>query len=365
MSGSQRHFRRFEALIRAIFAELGGFVFGTAPSEQTGCDLMVSKGSNQNYCFQVKARERITPQTADDLFARLAHEPLPDHGVRVFYAPVISPRVAEIARHHGVSYIDYAGNCRIVDSESGLLISRSGIPNKGTRSKPKSVDPFSPKSSRIVRAMLHEPNRGWQVGELAEHADVRVSVGLVSKVKAALIRESYALVSDRLLYLKRPLDLLTAWSNVFPAPVSQHPFYVRGDTQEVETRISEWCERSNIEYALARFSAAWRLAPEVRYSVAWLYVSPEALQPRNLETLRRECGAKSVESGENLNLLIPYDQSVFVRRTPTPERTTSPLQTYLDLKVMAGRGSEAADAVYEKYIRNTMESVDNEKNRAS
>ena len=113
-----------------------------------------------------------------------------------------------------------------------------------------------------------------------------------------------------------------------------------------------------MEYALARFSAAWRLAPEVRYSVASLYVSSEALQPRMLESLRADCGAREVESGANLVLLTPLDRSVFVRSMSTPEQTTSALQTYLDLQTMAGRGSEAAEAIFEKHLRKALETSD-------
>jgi hypothetical protein len=363
MTDEHKHRARIERLIRDIFAEIGEFEVVWQPlDDDTRFDVtLVSKASRQSFHFDVKVRERITPQIASSLFERLQTEPLADRVVRIVYAPVISPRVAEIARQNGVSFIDYAGNCQIVDQSAGLLISRSGIPNQASRQKQKTADPFSPKSSRIVRVMLHEPERGWQVSELAEHPDVDVSVGLVSKVKQALVHESYAVVRERLLYLKQPLDLLIAWARNYPGPATQRQFYMRGETEAVESRIAAWCGESNIEYALARFSAAKRHAPEVRYSVASLYVSSEVLGPHLLESLRVDCGAREVESGANLVLLTPFDKSVFVRCLLSPERTTSPLQTYLDLQSMAGRGSEAAEAVFEKHLRKPLESAGAEK----
>ena len=40
---------------------------------------------------------------------------------------------------------------------------------------------------------------------------------------------------------------------------------MRGELEQVEQQVATWCSKSNSEYALSRFSAAWRLAPEVRY----------------------------------------------------------------------------------------------------
>jgi hypothetical protein len=205
--------------------------------------------------------------------------------------------------------------------------------------------------------MLHEPTRGWQLAELATMPEVDVSVGLVFKVKQALVEESYAVVRDRLLYLSQPVELLAAWAKNQPEQLLKRQFYVRGDLEKIEGNIAKWCEKGDIKYALARFSAAWRYAPEVRYSVATVYLSAEAFRIDRLASIEAECGAKEVDSGANLVLLAPFDKSVFTGRIASPEQTTSPLQTYLDLQSMAGRGVEAAKAVYEKHLRESFESV--------
>jgi len=354
---TKKHLARIETLLGDIFTEMGGFDDIREPEGKNARSemLLVAKSSCRSFQFVVKVRERITPQIADDLFSRFQNDCPQENVVLLVYAPVISPRVAEIARKYDISYLDSAGNCRIVNHATGLLISRTGHENKDSIPKQPTTDPFSPKSSRIIRAMLHQPKRGWQVSELAKHSDVRVSMGLASKVKRELVRESYAVVRDRLLYLKQPLELLTAWTRNYSGPLSQQQFYMGGDTNEIEKRISRWCEKSNVEYALARFSAGWRLAAEVRYSVASVYVNAKAMLPQAMGRLRSECDIKEVESGANLILLTPFDESVFVRYVSKPERTTSALQTYLDLRSMAGRGSEAADAIFEKYLRKELE----------
>jgi len=348
-----------ERLVRNMFAEIGDFQLNSVSSSvDDGCDLkLFSEASNREYHFQIKVRERITPQIANELFARLKASAPKDNSILIVFAPVISPRVAELANQHGISYLDGAGNCRIVDAASHLAIFRTGLSNEASYPKQKAVDLFAPKSSRILRAMLHEPTRGWQLAELATMPEVDVSVGLVFKVKQALVEESYAVVRDRLLYLSQPVELLAAWAKNQPEQLLKRQFYVRGDLEKIEGNIAKWCEKGDIKYALARFSAAWRYAPEVRYSVATVYLSAEAFGIDRLASIEAECGAKEVDSGANLVLLAPFDKSVFTGRIASPEQTTSPLQTYLDLQSMAGRGVEAAKAVYDKHLRESFESV--------
>ena len=62
-------------------------------------------------------------------------------------------------------------------------------------------------------------------------------------------------------------------------------------------------------------------------------------------------GARKVDSGANLILQISDDESYLSKRVGETLPTTSPLQTYLDLKVMDGRGEEATMAIYEKHLK--------------
>lgn len=359
MSGTLKRSELLQERIEEVFSMLGKFAFRWRGLRDDCQDVSItSSESGRTYLLQVKFRQRITPQIADDLFSRLKSEPLPENRIWIVFAPVISPRVAEIAQRHGVSYLDAAGNCRIVASEAGLLIHRTGLKNDHSEKKTSKTDPFSPKSSRMIRAMLQEPTRGWQLTELSEHPDVGVSIGLVHKVKVWLIRENYAVDHDNQLYLNRPSELLQAWSKAYSGPAGERSYYVRGETSEIEKKITDWLIRHDVNCALARFSAAWRLAPEVRYSVASIYVDKGMLPPDLLASLQADCGMKEVDSGSNLLLLTPYDRSVFSRTVSNPLPVTSPLQTYLDLQAVGGRGIEAANAIYEKYLRNSLESSD-------
>ena len=67
--------------------------------------------------------------------------------------------------------------------------------------------------------------------------------------------------------------------------------------------------------------------------------------------LFKQYGARKVESGANLNLQIADDESYLSNQVGDALKTTSPLQTYLDLMAMDGRGEEAAVAIYDKYFK--------------
>ena len=280
--------------------------------------------------------------------------------IPIIYAPVISPRVAQILKERDIGFVDAAGNCWIRSLENHLLIERTGFRSPRGRTEP-SIDPFKPKSSRIVRAMLSQPEKGWQVRELADDANVRVSLGLVVKVKRTLIEEGFAVERDKRVYLRDPGGLLKAWSEKYAGPADEIPLYFRGEAAVAEEAAGRWCKARGLQYALAGFSAAWRLAPEVRYSVGSVYVADAGFDPKLLTELGEKYGGKRVDSGPNLYLWRPFDLSVFAdsdgaRRAEAP--VTSALQSYLDLNRTPGRGEDAANAIFEKHLSRAFQAVE-------
>ena len=270
----------------------------------------------------------------------------------VLFASVVSDRTAEIATKHGVSWMDYAGNCRLVFPAHKVYVDRKGIENPFGKQLPKVLNVFSPKSSRVVRAMLQEPLRGWQLNELAAHSGVRVSPGLMSRIKRSLVESGYAVMQEGQLRLKRPDELLDDWAKHYRNHKPREcGFYMRGELEQVEEQVASWCSKSTNQFALSCFSAAWRLAPEVRYNIASFMVPSMAILAESFADLNANYGARKVDSGANLILNISDDESYYINRLGEKLRTTSPLQTYLDLRSMAGRGEEAAMAIYEKYLK--------------
>jgi hypothetical protein len=345
--------RQAEQVLRDILASAGAFTtIEKLGTEDRELDLLVEAQSEQGVLrFAVDAKQLITPRRFTVYPVQRAL--FPTETIPLIFAPVISPRVAELAKAAGFGYFDAAGNCWIHSAAHRLLIDRQGRQNPNPPER-FGGDPFARKSSRIVRAMLNEPLRGWQVRELAEQPEVSVSPGLVVKVKRTLVEEGFAIEHNELLYVRDPAGLLQAWAKKYPGPQRPVPLYVRGDVEVAERTISQWCQQHRLQHALAGLSAAWRLAGETRYNVATLYVEERGFDEELLQSLATEQGAKRVDSGANAQLWRTYDPSVFANlKTYSPEIApcTSPLQTHLDVQRDAGRGAEAAEAIYERHLR--------------
>ena len=344
---------QFDHLLTQVLSELGAFQVSTNPDcKDADRDFRVVQPAGSDFRLEVKEFKRITPATAESACLTLKRNSDATGAQPILYASVVSDRTAEIAIKHGVSWMDFVGNCRLVFPPYGIFVRRSGIENPFGKQLPKVLNVFSSKSSRVVRAMLQDPLRGWQLNELASRPDVQISPGLMSRIKRSLVEGGYALMLEGQLRVKRPDDLLDDWVNHYRThKPREYGFYMRGELEQVEQQVANWCSKSNSEYALSRFSAAWRLAPEVRYNVASFMVSTNAILAEPFIDLITQCGARKVDSGANLILQISDDESYFCNRLGDTLQTTSPLQTYLDLRAMDGRGEEAAAAIYEKYLK--------------
>lgn len=295
----------------------------------------------------VQTRQHLLPNTVLGLFQKLKGD-RPD-GVLLLCAPYLSPRVAEMCREQNVSYLDGVGNCWI--AAPGLFVHIAGRPNRPAVSK--AVDPFSRKSSRVVRTLLTHPQKGWQVQQLAQQAEV--SLGLVSKAKTALVEDAYLEERDRLLFVRDGVKLLQGWSTEYRPHVKRVQLFAIPRSNEIEKRLADWCRTNEVTYALTQLAAAWRYSPMVRYDKSVAYIDRKLETGNKLKSLLEHLDAREVETGANCILWITDDPAVF---TDSKEfdglKVVSPLQLYLDLMAMSGRGKDAAEEVFERELRSLL-----------
>lgn len=291
-----------------------------------------------------------------EVFARTPRQARAAGGgvVAVLAAPRVNERLATLCAAHGWSWFDLAGNCRIA-IPGFLHLERSGRTPVAVPTAPL-ASLASPEAGRVVRALLADENLGrrWTqrdvVACLGAGRDRPPSLGLVNKVVRRLLDEGAVReLPERGFRLSDPEGLLLAWNEAYRFDVHRRAGYftlLKG--RPLAVAIDRLSMKVGRRAAYAAFSAADRQAPHVRQPHTWLYVSAE-----HEDELRRVLDAKPVESGENLIVLFPADDGVFLfeERRGDEAPCTGPAQTYVDLRSAGGRGEEAATALLEQRLR--------------
>ena len=123
-------------------------------------------------------------------------------------AASLSETLVNHCRERGVSCLDLNG--RLWVRADGILVDR--YPDAARRFRPATPVPdvFQPKSSRLARALLSQPDREWTQTELGERTGL--SPGLVSRLVRHLVSEGLLGQQGRSLRLAQPKGLLDAWA---------------------------------------------------------------------------------------------------------------------------------------------------------
>ena len=313
-------------------------------TERGRSDLLLrvkTPGGKRTLVVEVRqvGQPRIVREATNEL-ARLK-ERIPD-AYGVVMAPYISPQAAEICLQDGFGFADLAGNC--VLSFDQVFISKEGKQNRFTRKRDlRSL--YSPKAERVLRVLLGEPGRWWRVQALAKEANVSLGQGF--NVKKLLADREWTGSGDEGFRLMAPARLLAEWEGNYDVHRNiVREFHTLRPIADVEHLLAQACAENESNYALAGFSSAARYAPMVRYQRAMAYVVGD------LDGLTECLALKPVTSGANVSLITPYDEGVlYGAENKGDARVTSPVQTYLDIRQIKGRGEEAANFLKQQVIQ--------------
>ena len=115
---------------------------------------------------------------------------------------------------------------------------------------------------------------------------------------------------------------------------------------EFEKVFGELVSKYKYSGCLTAYSAGVRYAPVVRYSRVHLWISRE-----HVSDFMKRAELTQVDSGSNVTVYITDDDDVFVdKRQIGGNYVVSPVQAFLDLMQLKGRGEEIAEAILEKEI---------------
>ncbi|MBN2321399.1 MAG: hypothetical protein JXR49_20135 [Acidobacteria bacterium] len=267
----------------------------------------------------------------------------PKNAYPVFAAPFISKSAAEICREAGVGTIDLAGNCRL--AFDGIYIERQGRPNRFV-SKRSLRSLYEPRSSRVLRALLFDPNLTWKLTDLSEAAGV--SIGQVFNVKKALADREWAVFDKEGLKLTEPERILRDWGKHYTCTKNTlFEFYSAETPAELESRLSGVSSETGSRYALTSFSASSRLATTGGHTHVYAYIDGDVDRVADLALLKHS------DPESNVTLMLPHDEGVFFGMQEIAGlNVVSPIQAYLDLVGLEGKGTEeAAGTLFSRVIQ--------------
>ena len=264
----------------------------------------------------------------------------------VLIAPYLSEQSCALLKEQSYGYMDLSGNCYI--AIESIYIHVSGQPNKYVQEKRNGnyFDRSSNAASKVLRTMLNDPDKVWQVKELTEAS--ATSLGTVSNVKRFLLDNAWAeevkfsvarAAGFRLCNIE---ELIRAWADEYGKRGGDvREYYTLDSIPEFENNAAKWREKHGGVVCLGGFSAAARYAPTVRYSRAEVYVDYQ-----DLSEFLKDMELKAVSSGGNVLVRLATDEVEWMyTREINGTSVTSPVQTILDLMDHPGRGAEAAEAI--------------------
>lgn len=265
--------------------------------------------------------------------------------LRIVMAPYISEASAAVCRENGAGCCDLSGNCLIM--MDGVYLSDHGHPNlfKRDRAAGNLFRNTSETTSVILRKLLEDPELKWRLKYLAEAC--RCSIGMVSRVKEYLLDEEWAVMDENGFYLTDPKALLKAWSEAYQVPaVKTVHAYTLDQPAVFEGKCAEVYQKKRIAGFLTGFSGGARYAPVVRYNKVHLWITDD-----DLDAFMNGTGCKEVDSGANVVIYVLDRKDILSdSRIIGGNPVVSPVQAYLDLMRLSGRGEEMAEEISRKEI---------------
>lgn len=328
------------------------------PNKDSGVDVIASV-DGQTFVIQCKAAAPAavvaTHATRIAQAAKKVRRAIP-----LLVVPFMGQTARRASEDAHVSWLDLSGNAHIV--APGLRVIIDGRPNKFlARGRPKSV--FAPKSARIVRWLLINPEQAFTQREIAR--ETGMTDGFVSQIVARLEADGYVIRSGAgeqrnagessahprskaPLKVRDPALLLDAWRDEyrFEAHTLMRGHIPARTGDALVRAISERLVAESIPHAATGLAAAWEYSHFAMFRIATFFLSTEPTT-----SLLKRLQFRDDERGANVWLVVPNDSGVFLgARVVDAVRCVHPVQAYLDLKGHPERAHEAADTLRGEYL---------------
>lgn len=214
---------------------------------------------------------------------------------------------------------------------------------------------FEPKATRVLRALLIDPQRNWTIRGLAE--EVEISPGYAHAVVSTLIDLGYVARTEHYkIKMVNPTVLLKRWAAYHQYDRINTFLEYYTFEREVERFIQQLSNISNSNYALTALAGASLIAPHVRPVDIHMYIKKKD----EATTLAKTLNLQPIPKGGNVKFVVPYDEGVFYGQQAaniwisdqvvSGVNVVSNVQLFVDLYNYPARGLEAAEHLYERIV---------------
>lgn len=244
------------------------------------------------------------------------------------------PGLQKTAEEEGLNYLDLHGRGRVV--APGLVYVASPRLDLG-KVAPSRSSPFAQKASRVVRALLSNPQQPWRLSDVAVLS--HLNPGNVHRALAALVDLGMVERDEDAYLVADPGSLLEAWGDQAQRPREQMRLRCAGDLREF---VRDLIGRLDGAGVVSGELAAEDLAPYLPAQSAIVH----CLDAERFAGLAGDAPGPSLRfglaRGEVLVDLADEGYGDFrSERSGLP--LASPSQVYVDLVRDRGRGREAAE----------------------
>jgi hypothetical protein len=322
--------RRLPRLLAELLAEQDFQLTEERELKGSRVDFLARDSRDRLWAFEVKSSSR--PGQVEQA-ARQLHAYGQTGAIFVLIVPFMSKAGADAADRAGLNWIDLSGNAHI--RAENLHLRAQGRPNEfKPRGRPSS--PFAPKSARLARVLLLDPDRWWRQRDLVDATGL--DDGNVSRIVRRLDEELLLERRDRELRPRDPDLLLDAWAQDYR--FDRHDTitgHLSGSGIELARSLADRIEKLEVHHAFTGLAAAWAIDPFVRFRLVTVYVDEDPRVVADHLTIRQE------PKGANVQLVGPDDIGVFAGEQDRDGlRCVSAVQVYLDLLHLPERAEEAA-----------------------
>jgi hypothetical protein len=309
----------------------------------------------------VEVKSISTPKQVEQIAPWLSQMKSMKNGTAfALVCPAISPQSQKLCFERNVDFIDLAGNV-FINVPGKILLQRVGMEPRKEASPSFYRNPFSGKSSRILRVLLQTP-RAWTLSEVTEElaketkrsecagASFEVSFSLASRVLRSLEEELLVMRKNSSFLVPEPRRLLARWAQQYK---DRYRWYLRRSfkvanpfgpglkeiRQALDERLKPRC------YAFTGAAAASVTAPFIDVDLIDLYISDET----GADNLRASISGTSL--GPDLRVIYAFDAGVFMYSSLKDRiPVVSDIQAYLDLFARGGRDLKQADYLLQAQI---------------